>query len=413
MCLGAEVEDVRAVARRRLQLADEVVDRRAVGEIGEVHLQAVAEVPDVVQRAARGRAYEGVHGRVELDERVREVRAHEAVGARHEHGAARVCIPEVAKQFVARGACPEGVVRHRPYASASVSKRTESPGLGSLASAALTAVSTLVVTGFAAVVGVVIAHEFGRTEETDGFFAAYGVFIVIVLASQAIRLAVLPPLAIARQEGRLRGEVRGIRDRARRCGAAVPRRGRGRGATRRGPPHGIGLGDRTGRVRRGAAVARAGRDRVPLRGPRGERSGRARRLCDGGSRVRPRGDRRAHRDPHAGRRRRDRGALPRRRVERRHRARRPRARARVARRSGADVTDGASPDRSLAAVPARHLRRPQRRSRSRCSCSTSSVCRSPAASSREPSRASATRTSPPRASSRSPRSRSGSCRRCR
>jgi len=33
-----------------------------------------------------------------------------------------------------------------------VGKRTDSPGLGSLASAALTAVSTLVVTGFAAVV---------------------------------------------------------------------------------------------------------------------------------------------------------------------------------------------------------------------------------------------------------------------
>ena len=91
-----------------------------------------------------------------------------------------------------------------------MSKRTESPGLGSLASAALTAVSTLVVTGFAAVVGVVIAHEFGRTEETDGFFAAYGVFIVIVLASQAIRLAVLPPLAIARQRARLAGELTGF-----------------------------------------------------------------------------------------------------------------------------------------------------------------------------------------------------------
>jgi hypothetical protein len=82
--------------------------------------------------------------------------------------------------------------------------------LGSLASAALTAVSTIVVTGFAAVVGVVIAHEFGRTAETDGFFAAYGVFIVIVLASQAIRLAVLPPLAIARRDGRLTGELAGF-----------------------------------------------------------------------------------------------------------------------------------------------------------------------------------------------------------
>jgi hypothetical protein len=91
-----------------------------------------------------------------------------------------------------------------------VSKRTDSSGPGSLTSAALTAVSTLIVTAFAAVVGVVIAHELGRTEETDGFFAAYGVFIVIVLASQAIRLAVLPPLARARQEGRLAGELAGF-----------------------------------------------------------------------------------------------------------------------------------------------------------------------------------------------------------
>jgi hypothetical protein len=91
-----------------------------------------------------------------------------------------------------------------------VSKRTDSPGLGSLASAALTAVSTLIVTGFAGVVGVVIAHHFGRTEETDGFFAAYGVFIVVVLASQAIRVAVLPPLARAKQEGRLASELTGF-----------------------------------------------------------------------------------------------------------------------------------------------------------------------------------------------------------
>ena len=63
-----------------------------------------------------------------------------------------------------------------------MSKRTDSPGLGSLAGAALTALSTLVRHGFAAVIGVVIAREFGRSDETDGFFAAYGVFIVVVLA---------------------------------------------------------------------------------------------------------------------------------------------------------------------------------------------------------------------------------------
>jgi hypothetical protein len=91
-----------------------------------------------------------------------------------------------------------------------VSKRTDSPGLGSLASAALTAGSTLLVAAFAAIVGVLIAREFGRTDETDGFFAAYGVFFVIVLAAQAIRIAVLPTLARSREQRRLAGEIAGF-----------------------------------------------------------------------------------------------------------------------------------------------------------------------------------------------------------
>ena len=91
-----------------------------------------------------------------------------------------------------------------------MSKGTESPGLGSLARAALTAGSTLLVAAFAAIVGVLIARDFGRTDETDGFFAAYGVFFVIVLAAQAIRIAVLPTLARSRQERRLAGEIAGF-----------------------------------------------------------------------------------------------------------------------------------------------------------------------------------------------------------
>ncbi|MGH3066926.1 MAG: hypothetical protein ACRDOF_11585 [Gaiellaceae bacterium] len=91
-----------------------------------------------------------------------------------------------------------------------MSKRTDSLGLGSLASAALTAASTLVVSAFAAIVGVVIAREFGRTDETDGFFAAYGVFIVVTLAAQSIRIAVLPALARARDERRLAGNIAGF-----------------------------------------------------------------------------------------------------------------------------------------------------------------------------------------------------------
>ena len=90
-----------------------------------------------------------------------------------------------------------------------MSKRTDSPGLGSLASGALTAASMVVVTVFSAVVGIVIAREFGRNEETDGFFTSYGVFIVIILAAQSLRVAVLPALARARDEGRLAGDIAG------------------------------------------------------------------------------------------------------------------------------------------------------------------------------------------------------------
>jgi hypothetical protein len=101
-----------------------------------------------------------------------------------------------------------------------VSKRTASPGLGSLSSGALTASSLLVVSGVAALIGVVIAREFGRSEETDGLLAAYGVFVVIVVAAQAIRVAVLPQLARAREDGRLAGELAGYA--AAVCVIAVP-----------------------------------------------------------------------------------------------------------------------------------------------------------------------------------------------
>jgi hypothetical protein len=91
-----------------------------------------------------------------------------------------------------------------------VSKRTDSPGLGSLASGALTAASFLLVVGGAAAVGVVIAREFGRTAETDGLLSAYGIFIVISIAASATRVALLPQLARAQSEGRLAGEIAGF-----------------------------------------------------------------------------------------------------------------------------------------------------------------------------------------------------------
>ena len=86
-------------------------------------------------------------------------------------------------------------------------KGTARTGHGSLASGAVTALAIAVQSGLAAVVGVVIARELGRTAETDGFFAAYGVFIVLALAATAIRLVVLPPLGRARVARRLGQET--------------------------------------------------------------------------------------------------------------------------------------------------------------------------------------------------------------
>src|SRR5262249_25154576 len=55
----------------------------------------------------------------------------------------------------------------------------------------------------------VVARDFGRSTETDGLLAAYGVFIVIAVAAQAIRVAVLPSLGRAARLGRLAGELAG------------------------------------------------------------------------------------------------------------------------------------------------------------------------------------------------------------
>jgi hypothetical protein len=88
-----------------------------------------------------------------------------------------------------------------------VSKGSASPGLGSLLSGAVTATALAVQVALGAIVGVILAREFGRGPETDGFFAAYGVFIVLALAATAVRVAVLPSLARARAARRLSAET--------------------------------------------------------------------------------------------------------------------------------------------------------------------------------------------------------------
>ena len=73
-----------------------------------------------------------------------------------------------------------------------------------LRSGALTGLAQIVI----AFAGALLAHKFGRNAETDGFFAAYGVYLVLVLAAQAFRMVVVPDLTRAATEGRLGGEFR-------------------------------------------------------------------------------------------------------------------------------------------------------------------------------------------------------------
>ena len=89
-------------------------------------------------------------------------------------------------------------------------ERTASRTPGSLGSGAVTAAGLAVQQGLAAVVGVIIARELGRSAETDGFFAAYGVFVVLAIAANGARVVLLPPLARARRDGRLVGETIGF-----------------------------------------------------------------------------------------------------------------------------------------------------------------------------------------------------------
>ena len=72
----------------------------------------------------------------------------------------------------------------------------------------LTGVSTLVMAAAAAAAAALLAHEFGRNASTDGFFGAYGVYLVLSIAAQAFRLVVAPELARAAAGGRLGDEAR-------------------------------------------------------------------------------------------------------------------------------------------------------------------------------------------------------------
>src|ERR1700752_4268572 len=77
-----------------------------------------------------------------------------------------------------------------------------------LRSGALTGLAQVVIAIAAAGAGALLAQKFGRNAETDGFLAAYGVYLVLVLAAQSFRMVVVPDLTRARVAGRLAGETR-------------------------------------------------------------------------------------------------------------------------------------------------------------------------------------------------------------
>jgi hypothetical protein len=55
--------------------------------------------------------------------------------------------------------------------------------------------------------GVILARKFGHGVKTDGFFAAYGVYLGLVLVASSLRVIVLPRFVAARTAGRLAAVV--------------------------------------------------------------------------------------------------------------------------------------------------------------------------------------------------------------
>jgi O-antigen/teichoic acid export membrane protein len=71
----------------------------------------------------------------------------------------------------------------------------------------LTGISTAAVSASAAVAGAILSRKFGHGVKTDGFFAAYAVYVALVLVANALRVVVLPRFARAHSQGLLGREV--------------------------------------------------------------------------------------------------------------------------------------------------------------------------------------------------------------
>jgi peptidoglycan biosynthesis protein MviN/MurJ (putative lipid II flippase) len=62
------------------------------------------------------------------------------------------------------------------------------------ASVALTSVAQIATMVLGGVLAVLVAAEFGSNAQTDGFFAAYGVYALVILLAQSLRVSVVPRL---------------------------------------------------------------------------------------------------------------------------------------------------------------------------------------------------------------------------
>ncbi len=80
-------------------------------------------------------------------------------------------------------------------------------GRSAARSGLLTGLSTIAVSASAGLAGALLARRFGHGAKTDGFFAAYAVYLAIVLVASALRVVVLPEFARARAVGELGREV--------------------------------------------------------------------------------------------------------------------------------------------------------------------------------------------------------------
>jgi uncharacterized membrane protein YgaE (UPF0421/DUF939 family) len=66
---------------------------------------------------------------------------------------------------------------------------------GMAANAAITALSQVASMALGAVIALVILLRFGKDAETDGLFAAYGVYGVLVVVAQSFRTTIVARLA--------------------------------------------------------------------------------------------------------------------------------------------------------------------------------------------------------------------------